>query len=334
MANNYLGYVNRPTTRDEFAEYCLRRLGKPVIEINVDGDEVNDRINDALSYFADYHFDATETIFYRHIITPFNRQGAIYQITVNSGGTLYANGEPIVFTRHGAGGKEAAADVVTDENGVITAVNVTVAGDHYIIPPDISVNTVSGSGANLSPILGGFVPVPDNIIGAVEIFPIGGLAISTNDIFNIRYQIALNDLYTLTSQSMVPYYMAMQHISVLEELLVGKIPFRFVRHRNRIELDADWSKFADGNILVVKAYQVVDPNEFKDVWSDRWLQRYATAQIKRQWGENLKKFGGMQLPGGVIFNGQSIWNEAVAEIAQLEQEMITSFSIPPDFYVG
>ena len=238
-----------PTTRAEFKEYCLRRLGKPVIEINVDDDQVEDRIDEALKYYADYHFDATEKIYYKHQITAQDKQ------------------------------------------------------NKYII-------------------------LPQNIIGAVSIFSIADPAIRTDDLFNIRYQIALNDLYTLTSVSMVPYYMVMTHLGVIAEMLVGKQPIRYNRHMNKLYCDMDWNTLNVDEFLLVEAYQVVDPAEFTDVWSDRWLMRYTTALIKRQWGTNLTKFSGMQLPGGVQFNGEKIFNDAQAEIDQMEREMLSSFSLP------
>ena len=234
-----------PSSRSTFKEFCLRRLGKPVIEINVDDDQVEDRIDEALQFYWDYHFDGTERIFYKHSVTASDK----------------ANG---------------------------------------------------------------YVTVPDNIIGIVNLFDVGD-AVNTNNLFNIRYQIALNDLYTLTSQSMVPYYMAMQHIQMLEEMLVGKQPLRYNRHTDRLYIDMDWNKFADGDYLIAEAYQVLDPSTYSDVWKSNWLQKYTTALIKRQWGSNLIKFEGMQLPGGVTFNGMKIYDDANAEIERYEQEVITNY---------
>lgn len=244
-----------PTTRTEFKDYCLRRLGAPVIEINVDDDQVEDRIDDALRYYWDYHFDGTEKIYYKHQITP--------------------------------------EDV---ENKYIT--------------------------------------LPENIIGAVSIFSVGDPSVRADDLFNIRYQIALNDLYTLTSVSMVPYYMVMQHLGVIQEVLVGKQPIRYNRHRNQLWIDMDWNTVNVGEFLLVEAYEIVDPEVYQDVWKDRWLMQYATALIKRQWGSNLTKFSGLQLPGGVQFNGDRILDSAETEIAKLEQEMIFSYSLPVADLVG
>jgi hypothetical protein len=161
-----------------------------------------------------------------------------------------------------------------------------------------------------------------------------GSALGTNNLFNIRYQIALNDLYTLTSVSMTPYYMALQHIQFLEYLLVGRQPLRYNRHKNRLHIDMDWERIGVGNYLIVEAYEVVDPNVYQDVWKDRWLLQYTTALIKRQWGANLKKFQGMQMPGGLTFNGQQIFNEAMEEINKLESEMVYTYSLPVTDMIG
>lgn len=177
-----------------------------------------------------------------------------------------------------------------------------------------------------------YITIPENIIGAVKIFSLG-MYTGRGDFFDIRYQIALNDLYTLTSVSMIPYYMAFQHIQMLEQLLVGQAPMRYNRHMNRAYLDTNWEKYAVGEYMLVEAYQIVDPTVYTNVWGDRWLWRYGTAQIKKVWGSNLKKFSGVVLPGGVQFNGQQIYNEAVQEIAELEHEMITTYSLPVSDFI-
>ena len=243
-----------PTSRSEFKEYCLRKLGKPVIEINVDDDQVEDRIDEALKYYWDYHFDGTERIYYKHLITSTN---------------------------------------ITDK----------------------------------------YITLPENVIGAVRIFSIGDPMV-TNNLFDIRYQIALNDLYTLTSVSMIPYYMMFQHIQLLEQMLVGQQPIRYNRHTDKLYVDMDWNKVTAGNYLIVEAYQVLDPDTYTDAWGDRWLSRYATALIKKQWGSNLTKFSGLTLPGGVQFNGDKIYNDAVNEIEAMEKDMATSYSLPSFDMIG
>jgi hypothetical protein len=167
----------------------------------------------------------------------------------------------------------------------------------------------------------------------VNLFPIGQ-ALNTNNMFNIRYQIALNDLYTLTSVSMTPYYMALTHIQFLEQMLVGQQPLRYNRHMNRLYIDMDWDKFDAGNYIIIEAYRIIDPNVWTRAWSDRWLGRYVTCIIKENWGANLIKFKGMKMPGGVEFNGEKIYNDACAERAKLEDEFINSYSLPVTDMIG
>lgn len=243
-----------PTSRATFREYCLRRLGKPVIEINVDEDQVDDRIDEALKYFWDYHFDGSEKIYYKYEVTD--------QTLTNK-----------------------------------------------------------------------YVTMPDNVIGVVNLFP-ARASMGSNNLFDVRYQIALNDIYTLSNTSLIPYYMAMSHLSLLENLLVGQQPIRYNRHMNRLHIDMDWNTVSVGDFIVSEAYQIVDPDVFTKAWGDRWLQRYASCLIKQQWGVNISKFNNMKLPGGVTFNGDKIYNDATQERSDLEHEMIFSYSIPALDMIG
>jgi hypothetical protein len=324
-----------PVTRPEFKEYCLRKLGKPVLEINVDDDQTEDRIDEALKYYYDYHFDGTEKQYYRHVFARGDFPDAVKEIVVHEGGTGYSNNDTITITRaYGTSeGSSANASITTYANGTISAITVTDNGSNYRKDPTITINTSTGSGASVTGYVGGYISIPQNIIGVVNIFDIGDY-IATNNIFNIRYQIALNDLYTLTYQSMVPYYMAFQQIQLLEQLLVGKQPIRYNRNTNRLYIDVTWDKIVVGQYLLMEAYQIVDPSKFPDVWSDRWLQRYASALIKKQWGTNLTKFNGIQLPGGVTFNGEKIYEDAHEEIDKLEAEMSMSYSLPAYDMIG
>ena len=320
----------KPTTRAEFKEHCLRRLGKPTIQIEVTDEQVDDRVTEALEYYKDYHFDATVKQYFKHKVEANNRPGKIYEVEIANSGTGYANTDSVVFT---GVGNNAAASITTDANGSIVSTSVTNIGNNYVITPTVTVTSNTGSGASLRAVTGGFIPVPENIIGAVHVYPVGQ-ALGTNDIFNIRYQIALNDLYTLTSASLVPFYSAFQHIELIEELLVGKQPMRFNRHQNRIYLDMEWTVVPDNSYLMVEAYEVLDPDEYTDIWSDRWLTQYTTALIKRQWGFHLTKHTGMMMPGGLQYNGEKILDDAQAEILRLEEEMLRTYSIPACMFVG
>jgi hypothetical protein len=319
-----------PTTRAEFKEYCLRKLGKPVIEINVDDDQVEDRIDEAIKYYWDYHFDGSERLYYKYMIQDSDRRDAVKEITIVDGGTGYSNSDTVVITKDpscptGAG---ATATLTTNSSGGIISVTMANNGTGYTLDPSVSITTSTGSGADLRGYKGGYIKIPENIIGVTGIFPIGDPSLSSNDIFNIRYQIALNDLYTLTSVQLTPYYMAMEHLALIQQLLVGQQPIRFNRHTDKMYIDTDWGKLPTGRFILIECYRVIDPNEYRDAWGDRFLSRYCTALIKKQWGNNLKKFSGMQLPGGITFNGQQIYEEAAEELAKLEDEMINSYSLP------
>lgn len=244
-----------PRSRAEFKAYCLRKLGAPVLEINVDDDQVEDRIDECIRYYWDYHFDGSEKVYYKHLVNEDDRNNK-------------------------------------------------------------------------------YIELPENIIGAVSVYPIADPIVRSDDLFNIRYQIALNDLYSLTSVSMVPYYMTMEHLGLITEMLVGRQPIRYTRHRNRLYVDMDWAKIQPNEYLLVEAYEVVDPDEWTDVWGDRWLQNYCSAKIAENWGRNLTKFTGMSLPGGVQFNGERILDDARREIEKMEQEMISSYSLPVSDMVG
>jgi len=245
----------KPASREEFKEYCLRRLGAPLLEINVADEQIEDCIEIALQYYHDYHYDGTQKVYLAHQVTQTDRDNK-------------------------------------------------------------------------------YLSIPETVIGVINIFDIGD-SYSTNNLFNLRYQIALNDLFAFNYGPFAPYYMALQNVALAEELFVGKQSLRFNRHTNRLYIDMDWnSKIDVGEYIIVEGYQILDPDTYTDVYNDRWLKRYATAQIKKQWGENLKKFEGLQMPGAVTFNGQKIWDEAVEEITQLEEEMISSYSLPVSDMLG
>ena len=245
----------QPATRKEFREYCLRKLGKPVIEINVDIDQVEDRIDEALSYYWDYHFDGTDRLFLKHQITQ----------------------------------------------------------------DDID---------------NGYIDVPENVIGAVNIFNLGSNITAGSGMFNVQYQFVLNNLHDFVNYNMINFYMSMQHLQFMEEILVGKQPIRYNRHVNSLYIDTDWKRLSIGTYIVAECYSIVDPNLYTDVWKDRWLQNYTTAKIKYQWGTNLTKFNNMQLPGGLTFNGEQILADAREEILRMEEEMISSYSLPVIDMIG
>lgn len=244
------------TTREELKQYCLRRLGAPVIKINVDDLQLEDRIDDALQFYQDYHYDATESFYWKHEIT----QQDIDQ-------------------------------------------------KYFSIDP--------------------------GIIGITRIFPLNDTITKAN-MFDLRYQLRLHELYDFTSTSYTNFSITMQHLRNLEMMFTGDIPIRFQRHTHRLYPDWAWgsAQAPVGMTVVAEGIKVIDPETFDSVYNDMWLKKYTTALFKRQWGEQMKKYGGVQLPGGITLNGKEIFDEALSDIQQLESEMQDKFSLPPQFQMG
>lgn len=244
------------TSREELKQYCLRRLGAPVIEVNCAEEQLEDRIDDAFQYYFQYHFDAVETMYWAHQLTQ--------------------------------------EDV---DNRYLTVAN--------------------------------------NIIGITRIFPLSSTW-TKNYMWDIRYQLRLHELWDFSTVTMTNYRLTMQHLRDLELLFNGEIPVRYQRHTNKLYLDMDWGSvsFPVGSTVVLEGYRMLEPSEYPKVYNDMWLKRYTTALFKRQFSENLKKFSGVALPGGITLNGDKLFQEAMSEIQQLEQEMQIQNEIPPAFYIG
>ena len=253
------------TTRTAFKDYCLRRLGFPVVEINIDDDQIDDRIDDALLYYQDYHFDGLQKVYY------------------------------------------------------IKAIDQTDINNKYL---DISQAKDSSNNAL-------------EITGITRIFPVTDSQSSVN-MFDLRYQLRLNELYDFTSASYINYTLTQQHLRSLELMFSGEVPIRFQRHMQRLYIDWAWgaSEAPVGTHVIAECYAVVDPTTYGRVWNDRWLKEYATELIRKQWGSNLSKFKGIQLPGGVMLNGGEIVQQAEEAIRRLETEMITNYGGPLEMFMN
>lgn len=243
-----------PSSRKDLKVYCLRRLGFPVIEINIDEEQMEDRVDDALQFYRDWHYDGTERTYLKHQIT---------------------------------------AEDKTNQ----------------------------------------YVPVPANINSITRVLGIGN-GLQTNNLFNLRYQIHLNEVYDWSSSRLQNYVMSMERIALLDEILTGKQMIRFSRHTDKMYIDMDWERVAVGEYIIIECYRVLDPDVHGSVWDDWWLKRYTTALFKLQWGENLSKYTGMQLPGGMTFNGDRLISEAREEIDKLEVEIRENYSLPPMDMIG
>ena len=267
-----------PSSKSTLKTYCLRALGFGVIDINVSDDQVDDRLDEALQYFAQYHYDGIERMLLK------------YQVT--------------------------EADITR------ASTNTTTTAIDSI---DSTITSSFGEG-------NGFIPMPSSIVSVMQIFPFSDS--STNNMFDIRYQLRLNDLYDFSSTSIVHYEMTMQHLDFLSHILVGEKPIRFNEHQNRLYIDMDWENdITEGEYLIIECYRKLDPNTYTDMYDDIYLKRYATALIKRQWGANLSKFSGVQLLGGVEMNGTEIFSQATEEIKDIEDKMFL-LEPPIDMYKG
>jgi len=244
------------TSKALLKEYCLRRLGHPVIEINVDEEQCDDRVSDALQYFAEYHFDGVEKVFLKHTITQ---------------------------------------DDIDNE----------------------------------------YIPMADPVISVVRVLPIPNFNAFQTGFFNEEFQLRIQDLNTFTGSSLINWQMSLQNWSMVDHLFTVTPTIHFNRKQNKVYLETNWAdKFSVGDILIVEAYRILDPTTYTEIYDDMFLKKYTAALIKRQWGENLKKFEGVQLPGGVTLNGKTIYDEAVEEIVKIEDEMNLKWELPPDGFLG
>ena len=268
-----------PTSKTTFKSYCLRALGFGVIDINVSDDQVDDRIDEALQYFAQYHYDGVEKMYLK------------YQITQDD------------IDRAASNDTTTATDTV-----------------------DSNITATFKEGKN-------FIPMPSSVVSVIQIFPFDDQ--TTNNMFDIRYQLRLNDLYDFSSTSIIHYQMTMQQLDFLSHILVGEKPLRFNPHQNLLYIDMDFENdISVGEFIIIECYRKLDPETYTDIYDDIYLKRYATALIKRQWGANLSKFQGVQLLGGVEMNGEAIYSQAQEELQKLEEDIQLAFETPIDYMVG
>ena len=320
-------------SRQNLIDYCMRRLGFPVIEINVDEDQVSDRIDDALQYFNEYHFDGVERTYVKHQLT-----GSTINITTDTVDS-FTESESITGSSSGA---TAVVDKTTVAGGsalIVRKIKGTFTASETITGAESGATAIT---AAESPHVAGdieleYIPISSSVLNIIKLFPFGGStgSNSTNNLFNLNYQFRMNDMQNLLSADMTYYSMVQSHLSTLDQLFVNQRQIRWNRKTNRLYIDTKWDvTFLPGDYLIAQAYSIIDPEAFNEVYDDMFLKKYATALIKRQWGENMKKFGGIQMPGGVTLNGEAIFQEALTEIDKIEDEMQLKYELPPSFMVG
>jgi hypothetical protein len=321
------------TTRQQLIDYCLRDLGEPVIEINIDDSQIEDRVDEALEYWRQYHFDGIERVYLKQKVTAS-------EITTTTDVAGFKLGEVVTGQTSGAKAlvaREIQSDVKTfrESNGTTLLVR-DVDGDFQA--NEYIVGESTGTQTQLVSIVKGtydnkYFDLPDLVYGVNRVIPFAAASTSKN-LFDLQYQLRLNDLYDLTSVSMIYYKQVMSHIALLDLELNGHPMYRFNRMQGRLFLDINWgADIAMGEFIVIECYRALDPVEWAKVWNEPWLKKYTTALIKRQWATNIKKFTGISLPGGVTLDGNALFDEANNEISALEDELINK-SAPLEFFLG
>ena len=336
--------MTQPTSRATLKDYAKRKLGHPVVELNLDDDQMEDLIDDALEFFQEYHFDGTYPTFLKHQIT-----GSTLKITTN---TAFTAGETITG---GTSGVRATVHEYHSANTTIRYKNPEVKsggdGNTYYAnttttfgngetvtgaTSGASATTASSDANSLGDFDNQYISIEENIIGIKGVIPFFNETNKSTNMFSVDYQYALNDLYTFGGmQSFKNYTFTQQRLSMINNLFNTMPRFRFNRHTDRLYLDINWGEDVEiDDFIVAEAYIIADPSTFSDVYGDMFLKKYVTALFKKQWGQNLIKFEGLQLPGGVTLNGRQLYDDATTEIDRIEEEVQLKYQLPDDFMIG
>jgi len=279
----------KPSTRQGLIDYCLRRLGAPVLEINVDDDQIDDLVDDALQLFQERHFDGVERMYLKYQLS---------QEDIDRGKAKNTVGVGIVTTS-------------------ATSTNISGYG-----------TTTSKFYENSN-----FIQIPDSVVGVEKIFKFDTSSIS-GGMFSIKYQLFLNDLYYFNSVELLQYAMVKRYLEDIDYLLTTDKQIRFNKRQDRLYLDIDWAAQTAGDFIIIDCYRILDPDTFTNVYNDSFLKLYLTSLIKKQWGQNLIKFQGVKLPGGIELNGRQIYDDAIRELEDIKSRMKAEYELPPMDMIG
>ena len=270
----------KPNSKDGLKEYALRKLGKPVLEINVDDDQIDDLIDDAVQYFHERHGEGIDRVFLKHKLTEAERTAMV---------------------------GIAQTTTVTDTFGGISSAEYTEQAN--------------------------YLPLPDSIIGVNKVFKMDSSTLSAG-MFNIKYQIFLNDLYYYGAIDLLNYSQTKSYLETIDYLLNPDVQVRFNKKNSRLYMDINLNELTNDHYLILDCFRVADPESDTAVYNDFWLKQYTTSLIKRQWGQNLIKFTGVKLPGGLELNGRQIYDDSVMEIEKHEKTLMEEYAMPPLDMVG
>jgi hypothetical protein len=274
----------KPASKQNLIDYCLRELGAPVLEINVAEEQLDDRVDEALQYFQERHFDGVQKMFLK------------YKLTQND------------LDRGRARGNNLSVGIVTT-------------------------TSTTGIGTFKWEENSNYIPVPDSVIGIERIFKVDNRSISSN-LFNVNYQLFLNDIYWFSSTEMLNYYVTKRYLEDIDWIVRPERQIRFNKRQNRLYLDTSWDSLNVDDYLIIECHRILDPAESTNVWNDSFLKKYTVALIKKQWGQNLIKFQGVKLPGGIELNGRQIYDDAVRELQQIKDSMMLEYELPPLDLIG
>jgi len=283
----------KPTTKQELIDYALRKLGAPVLEINVDDDQIDDAVDDTIQLFNERHYDGIERMYLKYELT---------QDDIDRGKASGTTGVGIVTTT----AQSTPISGISTETGAVTS------------------NWYENSN---------FLQVPDSVIGVEKIFKFDSSTIS-GGMFSLKYQLFLNDLYRFNSIDLLQYSMTKTYLEDIDFLLTTDKQLRFNKKQDRLYLDIDWGAEEAGTFLVLDCYRALDPEAFKQIYNDSFVKPYVTALIKKQWGQNLIKFKGTKLPGGIELNGRELYDDAVSELSEIKERMTLEYEVPPLDMIG
>ena len=280
-------------SRGALINYAKRRLGAPVLEINVADEQVEDLLDDAIQFFQQRHFDGVERMYLKHRFT----QDEIDRGKANQGASS------------------------TTTTGIVTTTGVSTSILGY--GTTTSVFTENSN----------FIQVPDAVIGIQQIFKFDSSSIS-GGMFSIKYQLFLNDLYYFNSVELLQYSMVKSYLEDIDFLLTPERQIRFNKQQNRLYIDINYDSLKEGDFIVIDCLRVLDPNQYQDIYNDMFLKMYFTALLKRQWGQNLIKFRGTKLPGGLELNGREIYEDGMRDVEFALQKLKEEYELPPLDFIG
>lgn len=274
----------KPSSRAELIDYCKRQLGAPVLQINIDDDQVDDIIDTSIQFFQEYCYDGIEKMYLKHQVTEED------VIRFNETNATETTDNP------------DSAEWVNREN---------------------------------------FIEVPDHVIGVSRVFGLTS-AFASNEMWGFANQYFLMDIfsfstgYSFANFDLSNYFMVKQFFDTIDMVVNtgALVDFRFNKRQDRLYIDVNRNRLKEGNYIIIECYRAMDPEDWSQVYNDSFVKRYSTALMKRQWGQNLIKYNNVQLPGGITLNGRQLWEDANAEIQDLESRIHTDYALPPLDMIG